>query len=186
MSEDEATNRVEKIRECLIEEDYFEARKALAKFIFETGLDHSTLLILADCLRSPCFLLRYETLCELKEFTDDYFVRSAIIERLADDSWLIRQEALTVLGKYIESDNRILPLILNALKDESPIVVDKALNILDPYINKDNKNIIKSSLKGKHLLLNTIDILLKHLSLEDLEEVVTPKFFLKNYIRERR
>ncbi|MGI6340584.1 MAG: hypothetical protein ACOX0B_00020 [Minisyncoccales bacterium] len=49
-----------------------------------------------ECLKSPCFLLRYEALSSLKLFAHEDFVRSAIIERLNDESWLMRQEALKI------------------------------------------------------------------------------------------
>lgn len=163
---------IQKIKTCLDRECYFEARKELVDFSKNENVDNDSLFVFIECLKSPCFLLRYEALFSLKLFAYKDFVRSAIIERLNDESWLMRHEALKILRNYISLDERIFPLFIESLKDESPVIIDELLIFLEPYINKDNKDIIiKNCLQNKYLLKRTIRILSKYASINYFEVV---------------
>lgn len=163
---------VQKIKTCLDRECYFEARKELVDFSRNENVDNYSLFVFMECLKSPCFLLRYEALSSLKLFAHEDFVRSAIIERLNDESWLMRQEALKILEDYTSLDERIFPLFIESLKDESPVIIDELLIFLEPYINKENKDIIiKNCLQNKYLLKRTIRILSKYASINYFEVV---------------
>lgn len=163
---------VQKIKTCLDRECYFEAREELVDFSRNENVDNYSLFVFMECLKSPCFLLRYEALSSLKLFAHEDFVRSAIIERLNDESWLMRQEALKILEDYTSLDERIFPLFIESLKDESPVIIDELLIFLEPYINKENKDIIiKNCLQNKYLLKRTIRILSKYASINYFEVV---------------
>lgn len=161
---------VQKIKTCLDRECYFEAREELVNFSRNENVDNYSLFVFMECLKSPCFLLRYEALSSLKLFAHEDFVRSAIIERLNDESWLMRQEALKILEDYTSLDERIFPLFIESLKDESPVIIDELLIFLEPYINKENKDIIiKNCLQNKYLFKRTIRILSKYASINYFE-----------------
>lgn len=153
------------IKKDLSEQRYFKARENLSKFVLQDDLDENTESVLFDCLKAPCFLLRYEALFKIRKTSNlgsSHSVRTAIIERLCDESWLIRIEAIQFLGKYIESDKRILEELLICLKDEFPFIVDQTLITLEPYVNKNNENIVvQNCLKHKYLIENSVNVLFR-------------------------
>lgn len=156
------------IKKNLSEERYFKALERLTKFELKDCLDENTKLVLFDCLKAPCFLLRYETLFKIRRMPilgDNYSVRTAIINRLYDESWLIRTEALQFLSSYIECDKRVLEETIICLKDESPYIVKQALFILEPYINESNsKVVVKNCLRHRYLPMDSANILLRIVS----------------------
>lgn len=156
---------INNIKRNLSEKRYFKALEYLAKFKLKDNLDKNTELVLFDCLKAPCFLLRYEALfkmCKTPVLGNSYSVRTAIIECLYDESWLIRTEALQFLSSYIECDKRVLEETIICLKDESPYIVKQALFILEPYINKSNSEaVFKNCLRHKYLSMDSANLLLK-------------------------